>query len=317
MGMLYLVSEGSSARKAGPRIVVEKDGEIIGRLPVRTIDGVVLGRSSQISTAAVFELLGLGIPVVYVDDYGKILGSFCNERQSAARLLRQLEIFRDADKQLVLTMEIITEKILNQQNLLRQYTKTKDSDKLSGRIKRLKLQGDKVNSAGDLEEIRGLEGMASKIYFGAFPELLDVTRWNWKGRSQHPALDPVNALLNYGYAFLEREVRIVAAMVGLDARIGFFHSNDGRKDSLIFDLMELFRQPVIDRFVLNVLNRRMVAPEDFEKAEEGVRLNFEARKVWCNRYEEYMARKYKEYGDKNTRDVIFERVKKFAECLRR
>ena len=281
MGMLYLVSEGSSARKAGPRIVVEKDGEIIGRLPVRTIDGVVLGRSSQISTAAVFELLGLGIPVVYVDDYGKILGSLCNERQSAARLLRQLEIFRDADKQIALTMEIITEKILN------------------------------------LEEIRGLEGMASKIYFGAFPELLDVTRWNWKGRSQHPALDPVNALLNYGYAFLEREVRIAAAIVGLDARIGFFHSNDGRKDSLIFDLMELFRQPVIDRFVLNVLNRRMVAPEDFEKAEEGVRLNFEARKVWCNRYEEYMARKYKEYGDKNTRDVIFERVKKFSECLKR
>ena len=317
MGMLYLVSEGSSARKAGPRIVVEKDGEIIGRLPVRTIDGVVLGRSSQISTAAVFELLGLGIPVVYVDDYGKILGSLCNERQSAARLLRQLEIFRDADKQLALTMEIITEKILNQQNLLRQYTKTKDSDKLGGRIKRLKLQGDKVNSAGDLEEIRGLEGMASKIYFGAFPELLDVTRWNWKGRSQHPALDPVNALLNYGYAFLEREVRIAAAIVGLDARIGFFHSNDGRKDSLIFDLMELFRQPVIDRFVLNVLNRRMVAPEDFEKAEEGVRLNFEARKVWCNRYEEYMARKYKEYGDKNTRDVIFERVKKFSAYLNR
>lgn len=253
MGMLYLVSEGSSARKAGPRIVVEKDGEIIGRLPVRTIDGVVLGRSSQISTAAVFELLELGIPVVYVDDYGKNLGSLCNERQSAARLLRQLEIFRDADKQLALTMEIITEKILNQQNLLRQYTKTKDSDKLGGRIKRLKLQGDKVNSAGDLEEIRGLG--------------------EWRRRY----------ILAPSLSF--REVRT-----------GFFHSNDGRKDSLIFDLMELFRQPVIDRFVLNVLNRRMVAPEDFEKAEEGVRLNFEARKVWCNRYEEYMARKYKESG---------------------
>lgn len=88
-------------------------------------------------------------------------------------------------------------------------------------------------------------------------------------------------------------------------------------DSLIFDLMELFRQPVIDRFVLNVLNRRMVALEDFEKAGEGVRLNFEARKVWCNRYEEYMARAYKEYDGKNTRDVIWARVKKFAECLRR
>lgn len=317
MGMLYLMTAGSSARKAGPRIVVELDGEIIGRLPVRSIDGVVLGRNAQISTAAVFELIELGIPVIYVDDYGRIVGNFCNDKQNAGRLLRQLEIFRDADKQIALTIEIIAEKILNQQNLLRQYSKTKDADKLSGRIKRLKLQAEKVASLNNLEEIRGAEGLASKIYFGAFPELLDLSRWTWKGRSQHPALDPVNALLNYGYAFLEREVRIAAALAGLDARIGFFHSNDGRKDSLIFDLMELFRQPVIDRFVLAVLNRRMVAPEDFEKADEGIRLNFEARKVWCARYEEYMARKYKEYGGKDTRDVIFERVKKFSECLKR
>ena len=127
----------------------------------------------------------------------------------------------------------------------------------------------------------------------------------------------MNALLNYGYAFLEREVRIVIAAVNLDARIGFFHSNDGRKDALVFDLMELFRQPVIDRFVLNILNRRMIAPEDFDKTKEDCRLKFEAQKVWCTRYEEYMAKKYREYSDKNTRDVIFERIKSFAECLKR
>ena len=57
MGMLYLLSEGSAARKVGPRIAVEKDGVIIGRLPVRSIDGVVLGRDSQITTQATFELL--------------------------------------------------------------------------------------------------------------------------------------------------------------------------------------------------------------------------------------------------------------------
>ena len=317
MGMLYLISAGSSARKAGPRIAVEKDGEIIGRLPVRSIDGVVLGRNAQISTQAIFELLELSIPVIYIDDYGKIVGNLCNGKQTAARLFRQLEIFRNADRQILLTQEIISEKILNQQNILKQYTKTKDAEKLSSKIKRLKVQAEKINSLNDLEEIRGAEGMASKIYFSAFPELIDLTRWNWKGRSQHPATDPINALLNYGYAFLEREVRIVTAIVNLDARIGFFHSNDGRKDALIFDLMEFFRQPVIDRFVLSLLNRKMISPEDFEKTAEGCRLKFEAQKVWCTRYEEYMAKKYREYGDKNSRDMILERVKTFAECLKR
>ena len=261
MGMLYLVSAGSSARKVGPRIAVEKDGETIGRLPVRSIDGVVIGRNAQLTTQVIFELLELNIPIVYIDDYGKIVGTLCNEKQTAVRLLRQIEIFNKFDKQILLTQELISEKILNQQNLLKQYTKTKDTEKLSSKIKRLKTQCDKITSLNDLEEIRGAEGMASKIYFSAFPELIDLTRWNWKGRSQHPATDPINALLNYGYAFLEREVRISIAIVGLDARIGFFHSNNGRKDSLVFDLMEFFRQPVIDRFVLSLLNRKMISPE--------------------------------------------------------
>ncbi len=317
MGMLYLLSEGSTARKVGPRIAVEKDGEIIGRLPVRSIDGVVIGRNAQMTTQVIFELLELSIPIIYIDDYGKIVGNLCNDKQTAARLLRQIEIFRNSEKQIILAREIISEKISNQQNLLKQYAKTKDADKLSGKIKRLKTQGDKINLLNDIEEIRGVEGMASKIYFSAFPELIDLTRWSWKGRTQHPATDPINALLNYGYAFLEREVRIAVALAGLDARIGFFHSNDGRKDALVFDLMEFFRQPVIDRFVLNLINRKMISPDDFNKTKDDCRLKFDAQKIWCTRYEEYMAKIYREYDDKNTRDVICKRVSTFAECLRR
>lgn len=317
MGMLYLLSEGSTARKVGPRIAVEKDGEIIGRLPVRSIDGVVIGRNAQMTTQVIFELLELSIPIIYIDDYGKIVGNLCNDKQTAARLLRQIEIFRNSEKQIILAREIISEKISNQQNLLKQYAKTKDADKLSAKIKRLKTQGDKINLLNDIEEIRGVEGMASKIYFSAFPELIDLTRWSWKGRTQHPATDPINALLNYGYAFLEREVRIAVALAGLDARIGFFHSNDGRKDALVFDLMEFFRQPVIDRFVLNLINRKMISPDDFNKTKDDCRLKFDAQKIWCTRYEEYMAKIYREYDDKNTRDVICKRVSTFAECLRR
>ena len=68
LGVLYLLSEGSSAKKIGPRIAVEKNSEIIGRLPVRTLDGVVIGQNSQITTQAIFELLEQKIPVVYIDD---------------------------------------------------------------------------------------------------------------------------------------------------------------------------------------------------------------------------------------------------------
>ena len=317
MGVLYLMSEGSSARKVGPRIAVEKNSEIVGRLPVRTLDGVVVGRNSQITTQAIFELLEQKIPIFYVDDYGRIVGGLCDERQSATRLLRQLDIFRSIDRQLELSREIISEKILNQCNLLKRYGKTVDDEKLNRVIKKINLAAETLKTSKTVEEIRGAEGIASKNYFGAFPLLIDQSRWKWKGRSQHPAKDPVNSLLNYAYAFLEREVRISAAVFGMDARIGFFHSNDGRKDSLIFDLMEFFRQPIADRFILTLLNKKMIQPENFQTDSESCKLTFEGRNIFCTRYEEYMKKNYKEYGDKNSREMINDRVKKFAAYLNR
>ena len=317
LGVLYLLSAGSAAHKAGPRIVVEKNSEIIGRLPVRTIDGVVIGRNAQVTTQTIFELLQLRIPIFYIDGYGKIIGHFVNEKISATRLLRQLEIFRDTDRQLELSREIIGEKISNQRALLKLYEKSVDTDNIVHATKKLKQTAGKLPALRSLDEIRGAEGFAAKIYFATFADLLDQTRWKWTERSQHPARDPVNALLNYGYAFLEREVRIAAALSGIDPRIGFFHTNDGRKDSLIFDLMELFRQPLIDRFVLSLLNKRMLQPENFSSTPEECRLSEDACLVFCTRYEEYMAKNYSEYNNKNSRDVIIERVRKFSACLNR
>lgn len=317
MGVLYLMSPGSSAKKVGPRIVVEKNSEVVGRLPVRSLDGVVVGRNSDLTTNAVFELLDLKIPICYIDDFGKIAGILCNEKQSSARFFRQSEIFQKPEKQVEFSREIIREKIRNQRNLLKRYGKTSDKEKLDGIAKKLAHTLENLKNARTTDEIRGAEGNASKNYFGAFPLLIAQPGVNWKGRSQHPAKDPVNSLLNYAYAFLEREVRISAAIYGMDARIGFFHSNNGRKDSLIFDLMEFFRQPVADRFVLSLLNKKMIHPENFQKNSEDCKLNFEGRNIFCTRYEEYMSKEYKEYDGKNPREMINERVKKFSEYLSR
>ena len=316
MGVLYLLSAGSVAHKAGPRLVVEKNSEVVGRLPIRLVDGVVVGRNAQLSTQTIFELMEQHIPIFYIDGRGKIIGHFINEKQSATRLLRQLEIFRDPQRQLELAREVIAEKIFNQRDLLKRYEKTVDADKLDKAAKKLKQTADKLNAMQTLDELRGAEGLAAKFYFATFADLLDG-KWKWKERTQHPARDPVNALLNYGYAFLEREVRIAVAFAGMDARIGFFHANDGRKDSLIFDLMEFFRQPVIDRFILSLFNKKMIQPDHFATTPEECRLTDDGRIVFCTRYEEYMAKKYREYGDKTSRDVINERVKKFSAYLNR
>ncbi len=86
------------------------------------------------------------------------------------------------------------------------------------------------------------------------------------------------------------------------------------KDSLVYDLMELFRQTVTDRFVLRLLNYGTLAPKDFTHEEEtGCRLTEKAFPVWCAAYEDYMGKPVlKDYDGNTPREMIRKEVRKFA-----
>lgn len=312
MSVLYLLSADSSARKDGNRIIAEKSSKVVASVPIRSLESVVLNENGKITTAALFFLMEHSVPVFFIDWAGKVQGELKKDAFSIPRLFQQFQSFQNASTRIDLIREVIAEKIENQQRILQQYAASQKNDRLSDAAKKLKTYKSKVRQMEDEDSLRGLEGTASRCYFGTFSILLDQAVWKWKGRSQHPAKDSVNALLNYGYAFLEREVRIGVTTAGLDARIGFFHANNGRKDSLVYDLMELFRQPVTDRFVLSLLNRKTLKPEHFIKENHAVRLEDEARKIWCARYEEYMDKPYKEYDGDTTRQMIFARLRRFA-----
>ena len=63
---------------------------------------------------------------------------------------------------------------------------------------------------------------------------------------------------------LEKEIRIGLLVAKLDCRFGFFHSNNGRKDSLVFDMMDLFRQDIIDRMVITFINKKSQVSINFQ-----------------------------------------------------
>lgn len=76
--------------------------------------------------------------------------------------------------------------------------------------------------------------------------------------------------------------------VGLDSYIGFLHRDRPGRKSLALDLMEEFRSIYADRFVLTLINTKMIKPKDFEKQENGaVFLSKNAKKVilleWQNK----------------------------------
>ena len=75
--------------------------------------------------------------------------------------------------------------------------------------------------------------------------------------------------------------------VGLDAYVGFLHRDRPGRASLALDLMEELRSCIADRFVLTLINNRIITPNDFEYRESGaVLLNDQARSNFLRNWQE-------------------------------
>ena len=109
------------------------------------------------------------------------------------------------------------------------------------------------------------------MYFQAFDELILQNKkdFNFQGRNKRPPLDRVNALLSFAYSLLAAECAGAAYSVGLDPYVGFLHRDRPGRQSLALDIMEEFRAPIADRFVLTMINKQEVNAKGFKQMENG------------------------------------------------
>ncbi|MGI6577398.1 MAG: type I-C CRISPR-associated endonuclease Cas1c, partial [Eubacteriales bacterium] len=163
-----------------------------------------------------------------------------------------------------------------------------NSDKLSDYLKF-------VRQADSLESLRGYEGTAQVIYFNSFDHMIlnNKEDFYFRGRNKRPPLDRINCLLSFFYTLLANDTAAALEAVGLDAYVGFMHTDRSGRVSLALDMMEEFRCTCVDRFVLSVVNRKQVAADDFEINENGsVIIKDEPRKVllkeWQKRKQEML-----------------------------
>jgi CRISPR-associated protein Cas1 len=92
---------------------------------------------------------------------------------------------------------------------------------------------------------------------------------------QNDATDPVNLALNYGYGFLEGEVRKAINSVGLEFSVGFLHDlgDYQTKQSLAYDLQEPYRW-LSDICVIDAFESETLKLSDFYFTGDGYRYRF-------------------------------------------
>ena len=120
-------------------------------------------------------------------------------------------------------------------------------------IQQHKLALQRIDSANNTDELRGIEGSCAKGYFSVFSQLIlrNNDDFRFTGRNRRPPMDRVNALLSFAYTLLGNEIAGALEGVGLDPAVGFLHTLRPGRKSLALDMLEEFRAPFADRFVLS------------------------------------------------------------------
>ncbi len=152
-----------------------------------------------------------------------------------------------------------------------------------------------TSRAQSLEELLGIEGSAARRYFEFLHQMISPDKrtegmgFDFQGRNRRPPMDPVNALLSFGYAMLTREWTVSLSAVGLDPYRGFYHQIRHGRPGLALDMMEPFRPLVVDSTVLTAINNGEVKQSDFVRSAAGCNLKTEGRKQFIAAFERRLA----------------------------
>lgn len=193
-----------------------------------------------------------------------------SEPSTTALRIAQHQILSQPQHRLVLASQIVQGKIASQLEALRHYQRHGQSEAASVRSS---LQEAETNckAVENVEQLRGLEGSTSAVWFRFFGGLLKEP-WEFNQRLRRPPPDPINAMLSLGYTWLLTRVIARCEALGLEVQLGALHEYRPGRPSLACDIMEPLRVPAVDRWLLPLCNRLTIQPEDFVQEEKGIRL---------------------------------------------
>lgn len=313
MSVIYVKEQGCIIRKSGEKIEIYKQNQKLLSFPVWNIDGLSIIGNVQISTQALVYLMENGVDVSIFSYSGRFVGqALADSSKNIFLRFAQYDTYQNMEARLHIAKILIRNKISNQIHIVKKYrykggfTPRKEIEKM------LELQNN-LDSCKTPNEIMGVEGMCSNLYFSCFSHMIDC-RFEFKERNRRPPKDPINVILSLGYTFLTREVCSALESESFEVYLGFLHGIRYGRKSLALDIVEEFRQPVVDRFVVRSFNKRVINEFDFETEESQVLLNEEGFKKFCREFECWMT-KTGSCLDKSFRQIIKLQASKLKKAI--
>lgn len=304
LNTLYVTSENSYLALDGENLVVYDEKKELGRLPLHNLDGIVSFGYRGTSPALMGACAERNISLCYLTPQGKFLARVTGKVQGNV-LLREQQYKSSKDDEISLTIakNCITGKVYNArwvlERAIRDHGMQIDVEGVKKASLHLKESLQYIQNAESKDQLRGYEGEAASIYFGVFNELIlqQKKEFNFQGRNKRPPKDNVNAMLSFVYTLLTNQITSALEVVGLDPYVGYLHTDRPGRVSLALDLIEELRSVYANRFVLSLINKKIVNGKNFSQKENGaVLMGDDLRKKllveWQNKKKEVITHPY-------------------------
>lgn len=270
LNTLYITLPDVYLSVSGENIVIKQDDIILARYPFHNLEDIVLFSYLGMSPKLIQKCMDYGIGICYLTPTGRFIARLRGQSKGNILLRRkQYRVADDEEQSLSISKNIICAKIYNEkwtiERYIRQYEQRIDTINLEKSSKYLTEMLVRVSQVNNVDELRGIEGIAQVSYFSCFDEMILNQKEDFRfgTRSRRPPLDPINAMLSYMYSILSNDMASALESVGLDAYAGFMHTDRPGKISLALDLVEELRAPIADRFVLSLINLNQIKIADF------------------------------------------------------
>jgi CRISPR-associated protein Cas1 len=280
---------GKFVGKRDNQIVVKEKGEELDFFLAEDLSQVIITGKGSVGFDALKLLAHHNVDLVVLNWTGDIIYRLSPpELKNVQARREQFKSYHDY-RSGFLCKQFIGAKLENQKSVLGSLAKSRGKnhdlsreilvhrDRISVFLEKLRNLED-----GPIDKLRGkifgLEGKGSLDYWNGFSLVLDP-EFGFENRSGRGANDGVNAMLNYGYGLLRGQIWRSVHLASLDPYAGYLHADRWGRASLVFDLMEEFRQQVVDRPVLSLVNRGEVKISDFEIKDDYCLMSDELRRL--------------------------------------
>lgn len=266
--IVYVQTQGARIVREGRHLIVRTpDNDSTRTLFTYRLSQIVIVGNVTITPQAMKLLLREGIDTVFLRTDGRYLGRLASvEPKNVFLRKRQFALLDDTGFCLKTAKSIAAGKLMNMATALQRIQRTRKVSKAGVAAAEIRGLVRRLEDAGTVESVRGLEGRAGALYFPAFGFGLDRD-FGFRRRVRRPPTDPVNSVLSLLYTFLINRANAAVRLAGLDPYPGVLHSLEYGRHSLPLDLVEEFRAILADTLTLSLFNLGILKEHDFYKLE--------------------------------------------------